>query len=79
MLNKNGTHIAQALSSMRNPRRIALTGTPLQNNLAEYFTMVHWIKPGLLAKSEAEFDRIYTKRITSSLMVRDHLLYFLLS
>ncbi|RFU35781.1 hypothetical protein B7463_g588, partial [Scytalidium lignicola] len=39
---------AQAIRSLNTPRRIILSGTPLQNDLSEFFIMVDFINPGLL-------------------------------
>ncbi|KAH8815865.1 SNF2 family N-terminal domain-containing protein [Xylogone sp. PMI_703] len=39
---------AQAIRSLNTPRRIILSGTPLQNDLSEFYVMVDFINPGLL-------------------------------
>lgn len=48
---KNSTSgITMAAKQFRSRSRIALTGSPLANNLVEYFTMVDWIAPGYLGE-----------------------------
>ena len=39
---------AQAIKSLITPRRVLLSGTPIQNDLSEFFMMVDFINPGLL-------------------------------
>ena len=43
---KNKT--AQAIKSLSTARRLILSGTPIQNDLSEFFMMVDFINPGLL-------------------------------
>jgi DNA repair and recombination protein RAD54B len=39
---------AQAIRSLNTPMRVILSGTPIQNDLSEFFVMVDFINPGLL-------------------------------
>ena len=39
---------AQAIRALNTDRRVILSGTPLQNDLSEFFVMVDFINPGLL-------------------------------
>ncbi|KAE8553023.1 hypothetical protein EYB25_004402 [Talaromyces marneffei] len=47
MKNKN-SQLAQAAAMLESRSRIALTGSPLANNLLDYYAMVNWISPKYL-------------------------------
>jgi len=66
VFNKEGKKIDPITSLMRAPRRIALTGTPFQNNLYEYYVMANWVRPGCL-NSIAEFKKDYVTPIMDGL------------
>ncbi|XP_050568202.1 DNA repair and recombination protein RAD54-like isoform X1 [Cygnus atratus] len=38
----------QALNSLNTPRRVLISGTPIQNDLLEYFSLVHFVNSGIL-------------------------------
>lgn len=62
MLANSSNKLFKALSGIRTKRRIALTGSPFQNHLREYFNMISWVRPGVLGSSE-EFEREYATPI----------------
>ncbi|HEX4212835.1 MAG TPA: SNF2-related protein [Candidatus Dormibacteraeota bacterium] len=47
---------AQAVRSLRAPRRVALTGTPVENRLSELWSIMQFLNPGLLG-SASDFRR----------------------
>lgn len=48
---------AQAVRRIRTPRRIALTGTPVENRLAELWSIMEVLNPGLLGSANAFHQR----------------------
>lgn len=61
-----GSGINVTLNRVRSMTRIALTGSPLSNNLEEYHSLIDWISPGYLGTS-LEFRVNYVERIQAGL------------
>ncbi|KAJ2386667.1 DNA-dependent ATPase protein rad54, partial [Coemansia sp. RSA 2603] len=54
---KNGeSQTFQALNALQIQRRVILSGTPIQNDLSEYFSLLNFANPGLLGTTQ-EFRR----------------------
>ena len=56
------SHTARALRRVEAQARVALTGTPVENNLAELWSILDWTTPGLLG-SLSVFRSRYAKAI----------------
>ncbi|CAZ80866.1 unnamed protein product [Tuber melanosporum] len=56
---------AQAIRGLKTKRRVVLSGTPLQNDLHEYFIMVDFVNPGLL-ESYSTFKKEFENPIVRS-------------
>ncbi|KAL1501262.1 hypothetical protein ABEB36_006617 [Hypothenemus hampei] len=48
----------KALMGLKAKRRVLLSGTPIQNDLLEYFSLIHFVNEGLLGTS-SEFKKKY--------------------
>ncbi|KAJ2988046.1 hypothetical protein NUW58_g4182 [Xylaria curta] len=62
---KSKTHVAAA--NFRTVTRVALTGSPLANNVEEYFSMINWVAPNYLGDSR-EFRAQYANPIKMGLL-----------
>jgi SNF2 family DNA or RNA helicase len=60
------TSTARALRSIPSVARVALTGTPVENNLTELWAILDWATPGLLGSRNA-FRKVWAAPIESGL------------
>lgn len=56
---------ARAIASISAPRRVALTGTPVENRLAELWSLMHVLNPGLLG-TRTDFTRRFATPIETN-------------
>lgn len=50
MLKNPKAKLTEAASLLQSKSRLALTGSPLANNVLEYFSMIDWVAPNFLGK-----------------------------
>lgn len=55
---KGGNKTIDSLLALGCSRRVVLTGTPVQNNLEEFYALLNFAVPGLLGSSSA-FKCVY--------------------
>ena len=63
ILKNDKTAISSTVSKIETRRKIILTGTPVQNNLGEYYVMIQLVKPEILG-SLREFCDTFMDPIT---------------
>jgi transcriptional regulator ATRX len=63
------TNFSKALNSIQTRNRMILTGTPLQNHLMEYYSMVNWVRPDYWTKDE--FKRLFVTPIRDGMKADD--------
>ncbi|KAK7988912.1 hypothetical protein PG989_009227 [Apiospora arundinis] len=68
MLKNETSQLHNAAIKFRTRTRIALTGSPLANNVKEYHSMLNWVCPGYLSNRK-EFDHDYARPIEEGLSV----------
>ncbi|KAJ1678777.1 DNA-dependent ATPase protein rad54 [Spiromyces aspiralis] len=61
-LKNSASQTFQALNSLNVQRRVILSGTPIQNDLTEYFSLLNFANPGLLG-TPGEFRKTYENPI----------------
>ncbi|GAA6059706.1 hypothetical protein JCM10212_000234 [Sporobolomyces blumeae] len=64
-LKSASSQLTKALQTLSCQRRVILSGTPIQNNLGEFFAMMDFVNPGLL-NDAAYFKRHYENPIMRS-------------
>ena len=64
-IKNSGAQITRAVMQIPTKRRILLTGTPMQNDLKEFFAMVDFCNPGVLGTLKS-FSNFFEKPIMAS-------------
>ncbi|XP_065891843.1 DNA repair and recombination protein RAD54B-like isoform X2 [Dysidea avara] len=64
-LKNSSTKATTMLASLPVRRRIVLTGTPIQNDLQEFYSIVEFCNPGILGSASA-FHKVYEEPIIAS-------------
>ncbi|KAJ9643017.1 hypothetical protein H2199_004539 [Coniosporium tulheliwenetii] len=65
-LKRSTTGVSKVAARFKSRSRVALTGSPLANNLEEYWAMINWISPGYLGDLP-EFKSNYKEPIEEGL------------
>lgn len=68
LLKSAATQMYKAIDALRTNRLILMTGTAMQNNLTEFYTMINLCAPGLLGASIVAFNKVYGIPIQDGMM-----------
>lgn len=63
--NTNGSLTLSALESLNCNARLVITGTPIQNNLSEFYNLANFANPGILGDLKS-FRRVFDKPISAA-------------
>ena len=55
----SGNKTIRALKGIKTSRRVLLTGTPVQNNMGEYFSMIEFVNPHALNMDLRTFKKVF--------------------
>ncbi|XP_077432502.1 DNA repair and recombination protein RAD54B isoform X2 [Vanacampus margaritifer] len=64
-LKNSSIKTSSALSSLSCTRRVILTGTPVQNDLQEFYTIIEFVNPGILGSTTA-YRKVFEEPILRS-------------
>ena len=56
----------QGVESLKISKKILLTGTPLQNDMEEFFALVEFSNPGVLGRDKENFRKRFVEPITAA-------------
>ena len=68
LLKSASTQMYVTINSLKTHHKVLMTGTAMQNNLKEYYTMVNLVAPGILGNSVMEFNKLYGSAIEKGMM-----------
>ena len=68
LLKQQDTQLYKEIQALPGMRRIFLTGSPLQNSLGEYYSMLQLLAPGVLGMTEGDFTRLLARPIKQGML-----------
>lgn len=68
LLKQKQTNLYQTIQAMESTRRIFLTGSPVQNNLGEFYSLIELLAPAILGATEGDFARLYANAIEHGML-----------